>query len=178
MIRFLKSILFCSLFILLGAASCNKKAVPVKSAASSVEFEDDLSKYRPEYETIKDQGSTEAREVIKNSPITSDFDISEKLNVVLDSITIKNRRLGYRSGYTILVYSGTSRIEADRIRNQLYDIAVGEEVPPLQYELPTYFVKIGQFHEQIEGQPLYLKIRSFYPDAAIVPEKFKVKDEL
>ncbi len=175
MARILNTILFISLAFLLGAASCNKKAIPVKSNVQVTDLSDDLSKYRPKYEAPKDALNSDGQEVIQNEPLVSEYDISEKLNVVLDTVAARNKVLGLLQGYTILVYSGNSRTEADRIRNRLYDIAGGEQVPPLQYVLPTYFVKIGQFHEQIEAQPLYLKIRSYYPDATIVPEKFEAK---
>ncbi len=176
--RIVGNILLIGVVVLCGAVGCAKKAVPVKSTENvAVDYSDDLSKYRINQEVPKTTNYSEGQEVLKNEAILTEDDISAELNVVLDSIATKNKALGYMPGYTILVYSGTSRTEADRIRNKLFDIVGAQNVPPLQYVLPTYFVKIGQFHEQIEAQPLYLEIRSYYPNSTIVPEKFEVEDE-
>jgi hypothetical protein len=176
--RIVGNILLIMVFVFCGAVGCTKKAVPVKSTEKVViDYSDDLSKYRKNLEAPKDANYSEGQEVLKNEALVTEEDISAELNVVLDSITSKNKALGYLPGYTILVYSGTSRTEADRIRNRLFDIVGAQNVPPLQYILPTYFVKIGRFHEQIEAQPLYLDIRSYYPNSTIVPEKFEVEDE-
>ena len=174
--RFFNTILVSSLFILLGAASCNKKAIPVKSDERVTDFSDDLSRYRPKVEAPMELNITESQSVLANGALVSANDISDKINVVLDTISVRNKRRGYVEGYTILVYSGTSRAEAERVRNRLYDIVGIDNVRDLQYVLPTYFVKTGKFFEQIEGQTSYLKIRSYYPNATIVPEKFVVQN--
>lgn len=159
--------------IALVAASCSPKAVPQKSTNQLVDFTDDLSQYRPEVpKTEQDQG--QGNKVIQNDSLKSRFDISAQLNVLLDTIRQRNFDSGELEGYTILVYSGTSETEAGRVRNRLYDI-VPELESRVKYTLPTYFVKIGRFYQQIEAQPLYLQIRKYYPDATIVPDKFPIE---
>lgn len=176
--RIVGNILLVVIFVFCGAVGCAKKTVPVKSTDKvAVDYSDDLSKYRVKQEAPQEPNYIDGQAAIKNEALLTEGDMSAELNVVLDSIAAKNKALGYLPGYTILVYSGTSRTEADRIRNKLFSIVGAQNVPPLQYVLPTYFVKIGRFHEQIEAQPLYLNIRSYYPNSTIVPEKFEVEDE-
>ena len=176
--RIFGNILLAVVVVFYGTIGCAEKTVLVKSTeVIDVEYSDDLSKYRIQQEMPESTNYTEGQEVLKNTALLTEDDISAELNVVLDSIAAKNKALGYLPGYTILVHSGTSRTEADRIRNKLFGIVGDENVPELQHILPTYFVKIGRFHEQIEAQPLYLKIRSYYPNSTIVPEKFIVQDE-
>lgn len=176
--RFFGYILLVGVIVFYGTVGCAEKTVLIKSTeVIDVDYSDDLSQYRIQQDSPKDPNYTEGQEVIKNQALFTEDDISAELNVVLDSIASKNKALGYLPGYTILVYSGTSRTEADRIRNRLFEIAGDQNVRDLQYVLPTYFVKVGQFHEQIEAQPLYLNIRSYYPNSTIVPEKFVVQDE-
>ena len=161
------------LAIALGAAGCSQKTVPQKDSTQLVDFADDLTKYRPkvpEATIAQGQGS----DVIKNDSLKSRFDISDKLNTLLDTIRQRNFDSGELEGFTILVYSGTSETEAGRVRNRLYDIVPGQE-SRVKYTLPTYFVKIGRFYQQIEAQPLYLQIREYYPDATIVPDKFPIE---
>ncbi len=161
------------LAIVLGAASCNPKTVPKNDTSQLVDFSDDLSQYRPEVEAVEAQTGSE-NEIIKNDSLKSPFDISSQLNVLLDTIRQRNFEGGELEGYTILVYSGTSETEAGRVRNRLYDIVPDLE-SRVKYNLPTYFVKIGRFYQQIEAQPLYLQVRKYYPDATIVPDKFPIE---
>ena len=175
--RFLNAILFIGFFVLFGAVGCAKKAVPVKSVEKEItDYSDDLSKYRISQKSPTHKKPSKGEDMVQNKALVSEHDISSRLNIVLDTISSRNKALGYLSGYTILVYSGASRIEADRIINKLFDIVGAENEPLLQYNLPNFFVKIGQYHEQIEAQQLYLEIRPYYPDATIVPEKFKVNE--
>ena len=172
--RFCLSCGAIALFILLGAASCNKNAVPQKTVQEvQTDFADDLSKYRPVV-AATDGKAGEAEQVIANEPMVSQYDISNKLNVVLDSVRQQNFDSGELEGYAILVYSGVNETEAGRIRNRLYDIVPDLEAR-IQYTLPTYFVKIGKFHQRIEAQPLYQQVRKYYPDATVVPDKFPIE---
>lgn len=144
----------------------------VESTDVDLSYSDDLSKYRPVLEV---EGSdVDATLIEKNQAITSTYDISSKMDRVLDTLVTRNNRLATLSGFTILVYSGNSEVEAGRVRNRLYDILPTME-SQLQYKLPTYFVKVGQFYQQIEAQPLYEKIKKYYPNATVVPEKFKLE---
>ena len=167
-----------ALLTLLLLASCTSSGIPKRDKASEAtdeidfSYSDDLSKYRPSVEKVETDNET--TEVEENEAITSTYDISTKMNGVLDSLISRNNKLASLSGYTLLVYSGNSEVEAGRVRNRLYDIMPDMEAQ-LQYKLPTYFVKIGQFYQQIEAQPLYEKIKKYYPNATVVPEKFKLE---
>lgn len=172
--RFINSLALIVLSIVLGAASCNPKAVPQKSEDQLIDFSDDLSKYRPAVENAQANTAQGEDDIIKNDSLRSPHDISDQLNVLLDTIRQRNFDGGELEGFTILVYSGTNETEAGRVRNRLYDIVPDLEAR-VKYTLPTYFVRIGRFYQQIEAQPLYLKIREYYPDATVVPDKFPIE---
>ncbi|GAB5525975.1 MAG: hypothetical protein Roseis2KO_38470 [Roseivirga sp.] len=171
--RFIYSLGLITFCILLGAAGCSKKTIPQKSTDEIIDYTDDLSAYRPSVPALE-QGASEVNDIIQNDSLKSAHDISGKLNVLLDTIRQRNFDSGELAGYTILVYSGTNETEAGRIRNRLYDIVPDLEAR-VRYSLPTYFVKIGRFYQQVEAQPLYLEIRKHYPDATIVPDKFPIE---
>lgn len=172
--RLVQSFGLVMLCIVFGAASCNPKSVPQKSTDQLIDYSDDLSQYRPEVPDVNASQGGETNDVIQNDSVKSVYDLSSRLDVVLDTLRQRNFDSGELEGYTILVYSGTSRTEAGRVRNSLYDLVPGTD-SRVKYSLPTYFVKIGQFYQQIEAQPLYLKVRKFYPDATIVPDKFPIE---
>lgn len=171
--RFSVAYKLMSLCLLVAVMGCTPKTIPQKTDEVDWDFSDDLSQYRPEVPELSISNEQEPA-VIENDSVRSPYDISKQLNVLLDTIRQRNFETGELEGYTILVYSGTNETEAGRIRNRLYDIVPDLEAR-VKYTLPTYFVKIGRFYQQIEAQSLYLKVRKFYPDATIVPDKFPIE---
>jgi len=171
--RFIYSLGMITLCIVLGAAGCAKKSIPQKTAEIPLDYTDDLSKYRPVVTMSDTDINQGANAIINNDSLRSPHDISKQLNVVLDTIRQRNFDAGELKGYTILVYSGTNETEAGRIRNNLYDL-VPDLVPSVTYALPTYFVKIGRFYQQVEAQSLYQEVKKSFPDATVVPDKFPI----
>ena len=155
--------------------ACSPQTVPQQASVIDYSYEDDITKYRPLFEPEQTKEKV-SNEVQSNSPMRVSFDVSDKLNAVIDSMVARNDSLGVISGYTVLVYSGNYELQAGRIRNRLFDL-VPEHEARFSYKLPTYFVKVGQFYQQIEAQALYRKIRSYYPTASIVPDKFPIKND-
>jgi hypothetical protein len=155
--------------------SCTEKAISTTIQADDIpenEYTDDLSKYRPIIGA--EEIASRSEEVIKNEPILSRYDMTPQFDNALDSIASRNRKVAILKGYTILVYSGINELDAGRVRNRLFDI-LPEMQAVLQYKLPTYYVKVGRFYQQIEAQPLYEKIKKYYPNATVVPEQFKLE---
>ncbi len=175
MTRVVQSIMLIGLVFILGAAGCNKGSVPIKSDTSTIDLSDDLSKYRPRYEAPQNTVSDGSNQIEQNRALEVTSDLSEKLNVALDTVAARNDSLGFVQGYSILVYSGSSRTTADRTRNRLFDIVDPDDIQRLDYDLPNWFVRVGQFYEQIEAQALYLKIIEYYPTSTIVPQKFPLR---
>lgn len=171
--RFINSLGLITLCILLGSAGCSKKSIPQKTAEAVIDYSDDLSKYRPSVVAVDNGKSQGEDKIIENDSLRSAYDISQQLDVLLDSIRLRNFDTGELEGYTILVYSGTNETEAGRVRNRLYDIIPDLEAS-VTYRLPTYFVKIGRFYQQVEAQSLYQEVRKSYPDATVVPDKFPI----
>lgn len=163
------------LVLLLAFVSCTEKAAPTRTDSNlgvETEYSDDLSKYRPK--VVTGELNQDNTEIEANSAIQSKFDMTSEFDSLLDSIKVKNDTVAILNGYTILVYSGINERDAGRVRNRLFDI-LPEMQAVMQYKLPTYFVKVGTFYQQIEAQPLYEKIKKYYPNATVVPEQFKLE---
>mgnify|MGYP000105840855 CR=1 FL=1 len=171
------NIVLVLLIVGLGSAGCSKGSVPQKTKVEAVDlsFSDDLSKYNPKVESTVADTDLKETEILQNDPLKTRFDISDKLNGLLDSVRVGNDTIRMINGFTVLVYSGNDQTEAGRVRNRLFDI-VPEMDARFSYKLPTYFVKVGQFYQQVEAQTLYRKIRAYYPTASIVPDKFSIKE--
>ncbi len=175
MSKFYQNISLFLVLLFVGIYACAPQAVPQNKEVIDYSFEDDLSQYRPTFEPQENQ-EIAAKKVLANESMDVSFDISNKLNGVIDSMRVKNDSIRLINGYTVLVYSGNDELQAGRVRNRLFDL-VPEWDAQFSYKLPTYFVKVGQFYQQIEAQPLYRKIRAYYPTASIVPDKFSIKND-
>ena len=163
------------LVLLLAFVSCTEKAAPTRTDSNlgvETEYSDDLSKFRPK--VVSGELNKDNTVIKANSAIQSKFDMTSEFDALLDSIKVKNDTVAILNGYTILVYSGINERDAGRVRNRLFDI-LPEMQAVMQYKLPTYFVKVGTFYQQIEAQPLYEKIKKYYPNATVVPEQFKLE---
>lgn len=173
--RFILNIVLVILVIGLGAAGCAKSTVLQKAEVADLSFSEDLSQYNPQVQMVDTKEETET-EVIQNEPLQTRFDISTQLDALIDSMRVGNDSVRMIDGYAILVYSGNNGTEAGRVRNRLFDI-VPDMTARYTYKLPTYFVKVGQFYQQIEAQALYRQIRAYYPTASIVPDRFPIKEK-
>ena len=167
----LHTLLILSGFLLLG--SCAAPSVP--QSVKKVEdyaYSDDASKYRPSVEAPI-RSMPEETEVVPNEAIVGEFTIDEELSAIVDSMYVRNDSIRQFDGFTILVYSGNDEIEAGKVRNRLFDLMPDQEAR-FSFKLPTYFVKIGQYFQQLEAAPTLKMIQATYPSAAIVPEKFPI----
>lgn len=158
-----------------GIWACAPQTITQQKQVIDYSYQDDISQYLPEIES-QEKAEKDSDQIIQNQALSVSFDARSKLNAVMDSMLVRNDSIRLIDGYTILVYSGNDEIQAGRVRNRLFDLVPDEEAQ-FSYKLPTYFVKVGQFFQQIEAQPLYKKITQYYPTASIVPEKFPLENE-
>lgn len=154
-------------------SACAGPSVPqVVNTIEDYSHTDDPSKFRPQVEPVQQQVGEEG-EVIQNEAIIGQHNIDSELKAIVDSMYVRNDSIRQFDGYTILVYSGNNELEAGKVRNRLFDL-MPEEEARFSYKLPTYFVKIGRYFQQLEAAPTLKMIQETYPAAAIVPEKFPI----
>ncbi len=76
-------------------------------------------------------------------------------------------------GYRILVYSGTSREEAQGIET---DIETNlQERADMSYDKPNFQVRVGYYLQRLEAHKTYIKLRKTYPNAIIIPYKIGIE---
>ncbi len=169
-------IVILTLLLSVFTIGCAVQSVPkVAAPVEDYSFTDDPAKYRPEVESSSQKDEREL-EVINNSPIEAEYNIDKQMEAIVDSMYVRNDSLRLYDGFTILVYSGNNEIEAGRVRNRLFDLVPDQEAR-FSFKLPTYFVKIGEYFQQLEAEPMLKMIQETYPSAAIVPDKFAIKKE-
>lgn len=145
--------------------NCAPKTSPtaVKEA-----YSEDLSYTLPEVETYLSPIRVE--EEVEKTPFRQpELDITEDLDVVLDSIAKINKNLPYLR-YTVMVHNSNSRNDAEEARKDVFRV-MPDAKPKLQFISPSYIVKVGDFMDQLEAYQTLVKLKRQFPNAVIIPEQ-------
>lgn len=170
---------FGVLLIITGA--CASKS-PSSSSSGPEEYEEDLSGFVLPYSDSLQRLSPispspemeepEVPEGILNPDLSLELAVTDSINILLDSITVKNKDNTYR-GYTIQVYSGSNREEANEAKNKVYQVLPSSK-PRISYVQPNFKVRVGEFVERLEAQKMYITLKEEFPGAMIIPREIKI----
>ncbi len=155
--------------IFLILAWCTSCAL-VTPTSSPVKYSEDLKTYRPEIQDDTVETPDEQMATADVEPVEHD---NNPINRKLSALNNNNRRSGTTAGYTIQVYSGTSRDLASRAKAKVYRI-LPESRPETKYEQPIYKVRVGQFGDRLEAQASYAELLQEFPEAAVIPARIKI----
>jgi hypothetical protein len=157
-------LLFCFVLLL----SCGKKTtVPTQ------EVTDDISTFRPKYEAPKENVVVETIPDKKQTNVTFDDD-SDLLDPKLEKIRENNKIINTIQGFRIQVYSGTDQVAAETKLKAIADLLPNFK-PEIKYFQPNFRVKVGEFYDRLEAQMVFAKVKQYFPEAIIVPEKINIK---
>ncbi len=145
---------------------CAKKTVPT---AVTEDYSEDLSHTMPDIEEYENPALEEEGSVEKAPFRTPELDVTDSLDVVLDSIATINKNLPYLR-YTVMVHNSISRSDAEEARKDVFRV-LPEAKPILQFNSPSYIVKVGDFFDQLEAYQTLIKLKRQFPNAVIIPEQ-------
>lgn len=166
--------IYLIVLIAIVAFSCSPSSVP--SSSSAERYSEDLSIYRPKHEVNKEVETTISEPSVD---LTSDdyearYDVTEKLNVILDSIDVLRSNIQYIDGFTVQVYYGTNSSEASLIKGKVKRL-LPDSSPSLRYDEPNFRVKVGKFYSRLEAQKTYYELKAKFDDALVIPERIYIK---
>ena len=157
------------LVIFWGCKTVGSASLDGASAYST--YQEDLSGSLPKYPDYQ----TVPQETPSTTPTTSVPTVDASLDEVQKKLTEKNRSEPYFNGYTVLVYSGVDRNQAFRTRDEMASF-FPEITPEMQYQEPRYLVKIGRYAYKFEAQKNFSRIKTMFPTARIVQDRFQRKE--
>jgi hypothetical protein len=153
------------LFLALLMYNCTKKAAPT---AVKEDYREDLTNTIPEVEEYV--SPIEDKEDVTRAEFTTpELDITEDLDVVLDSISAINKNLPYLR-YTVMVHNSNSRNDAEEARKDVFRV-MPDAKPKLQFISPSYIVKVGDFFDRLEAYQILVKLKRQFPNAVIIHEQ-------
>lgn len=140
-------------------------------------YSEDLSVYRPSYEIFtKDTIKIEQQPDFTIVDFNPQYDITDTLNAVMDSISVLSQQIQYIDGYAVQVYSGNNREAANIARGKVYTVLKNED-PNLIYDSPNFKVQVGQFYSSLEANKTFALLKKEFPNAILVLKKFRIERE-
>ncbi|MEJ8758008.1 sporulation protein [Pontibacter sp. H259] len=158
-----------TLVILLSSGCASSSATgsadkTVKSGGKDKVVED-LSVYRPKYET------TEDAPVTRVEPTNH---VNRKVAILMDTVASVNKNIKYAQGYRILAYNGSERQTVMNLRKSIAR-RVPEVKDYLTYQQPNFRLKVGDFFSRLEAQQVLNQVSDLIPNAQIVQDQINVK---
>ena len=170
--RVTKTILF---LLPLGIFACSPALQSTTSSSGS--YSEDLSAHRPFYENVQEDSTmAEEKQVLSLADFNPEYDITDTLNAVMDSISVLSQQIRYVDGYAVQVYSGNNREAASIARGRAYSV-IDDEKPSLFYDSPNFKVHVGQFYSSLEANKTFALLKKEFPNAILVLKKFKIERE-
>ncbi len=96
------------------------------------------------------------------------------VDFVLDSIDRLNGLRKFVEGYTIQIYSGQNREDANSAKKKMVDEHTGLKAD-LQYIQPKFRVSVGNYFSKLEAQKDLMRLKPLFPNAILIPEKIPIR---
>jgi hypothetical protein len=144
-----------------------------KNNSNNVYYED-ISGLRLQYKSQSIESSNSKEQVVSGE-MGKVVDDSLLLAKKMDSLTnyLKSNPIKY-SGYRILLYSGQSSEEANKIKKQVYLLNADDNVYT-EYKQPSFRVKVGNYLNRIEANYYLEEYKKTFPNAMILPDQIVVE---
>ena len=158
---------FISILSLFFVLSCVNQKISISSNNDSRKYFEDLSFIR-ESENVSN--STNDENIVGNK---NNLGIYIELDSILKIIKSEVDEEIFTDGYTIQIYLGDKREEAENTVEKLfeYDSLIKSNTIFTQ---PNYRVKTGTFEDRFKANFEYKKLKKTFPNAIIIPEKIKI----
>jgi hypothetical protein len=145
-------------------------ALPQVDASTFSGYQEDLSTRLPDFPDY-----AKALQKLNTSLPASSQSVDAQLADRMRNGYEKTKGEPYFSGFTVLVYSGVDRNEAFKTRDNLA-LFFPEVKTEMQYQQPRYLVKVGRYGYKIEAQPVFYKLKTQFPTARIIQDRFLRKE--
>ena len=167
--KFFSGVIHLATFIILlmVALSCAAQKNNNKSY-----YHEDLYPLRPKFQDPVDTFKV-VNAMIK-SEVVAAKNVNVSVNTILDSINRFNLTRKFIDGYTIQIYSGQNREEAMNTKKKMAT-EVSELSGELEYNQPKFRVRVGSYYSRLEAQKDLIRLKRYFPNAILVPEKIIVR---
>ena len=165
---------YFSLSLLIGLNACAPPKTISTQRANT--YEENVSPLRINYADSLQASSSETaspERTLVSGPVTTQYAVTTDINEYLDERSELNREKNSYQGFTLQVYTGGSRDEANEAKRRVYD-ALPEARPTISYNSSIYRVRVGEYANRLAAQADYAMLQEEFPYVLLVPQLFKV----
>jgi hypothetical protein len=162
---------FISIVSLIALSSC--AAMSQKHKAGKDEYYEDLSVVRPVFINPDTLTGNKSATPKNTGPLTFPNDVSKIVNARADSISELNKKSTTVQGFRILIYTGSSSDESQKVKQLVYSFDSDLNVYT-QYKQPSFRVKVGDFTNRVEANYILNDLKKNFPNAMIVPDQINL----
>jgi len=151
------------------------------STQKSDDFEEDLSRYRIQYTDSLAQATSSDDSVVSNpeermmvSTLETPYSITEDMSEYFRAVDDLNRERNEYQGFTLQVYAGNSREQANEAKLKVYN-ALPDSEPKVAFNT-LFRVRVGEYDNRLEAQQDYIALKKEFPNVLFVPATFSVVD--
>ena len=171
------------LISLAGLTLIFQQCAPSKtiSTQKSDDYEEDISRYRIQYTDSIAQSSTSADSVVSNpeervivSTLETPYSVTEDMSDFFEAVDDLNRESNEYQGFTLQVYAGNSREQANEAKLKVYN-ALPDSEPKVAFNT-LFRVRVGEYDNRLEAQQDYSALKEVFPNVLFVPATFRVVD--
>lgn len=139
-------------------------------------YHENLTLVRPNYEAHEaDSSANDTSTVVKTQKnIVPTHTVNTKVDMVLDSLDKLNQLKRFVDGFTVQIYSGPNREDALSAKAKMVQ-EMSDLEASIQYTQPKFRVTAGRYFTKLEAQQDLMRLRIFFPNAILVPEKIMIK---
>ncbi|MEO0331482.1 MAG: SPOR domain-containing protein, partial [Bacteroidota bacterium] len=150
------------------------------STQGAEEYNEDLSSYRIHYTDSIAQASVTSSEpnpeqiISSVSTLPTPNAVTEEMAEYFDAVDEQNRGENKYQGFTLQVYTGNSREEANEAKLKVYR-ALPDAEPAVRFST-IWRTRVGEYASRLEAQQDYIALRKYFPNVLLVPETFRAVD--
>jgi hypothetical protein len=149
------------------------------STQKSEDYEEDISRYRIQYTDSIAQTTATDDSVVSNpeervmvSTLETPYSVTEDMSEFFQAVDDLNRERNEYQGFTLQVYAGNSREQANEAKLKVYD-ALPDSEPKVAFNT-LFRVRVGEYNDRLEAQEDYIALKQVFPNVLFVPATFRV----
>ncbi len=150
------------------------------STQGAEEYSEELSPYRIHYTDSIAQANVTSSEpnpeqVISSvSTLPTPNAVTGEIEDYFDAVDKQHQEKNEYPGFTLQVYTGNSREEANEAKLKVYK-ALPDAEPAVRFST-IWRTRVGEYASRLEAQQDYFALRKYFPNVLLVPETFRAVD--
>ncbi|PIB36668.1 hypothetical protein BFP72_15285 [Reichenbachiella sp. 5M10] len=152
-------------------------APTASTSTSNSSYSEDLSIYRNDYSRTDSIDVTETQTIEEPVLVASapTHDIHQDLDSVTNIIIDSRKAINYVDGFTIQIYSGNSREQANSYKSRVYNL-LDDQSPKVIYDQPNYKVRVGKYYSKLEANHDFKILKESFSRAVLIPAKIEIQE--